>query len=217
MKYKNKTNDKPNNYKVVFLGNSAAGKSSIIHHCINGNFSHIGGSTIGAIFFTATYGKEIITEKKDSNIKLHIWDTSGQSMFRSVVSLYYRNADVCLIVCDLCDDHSMEAVDEWMNEFKTKTNNPNAKIIILGNKLDLITTDFRKKILNDLNKIGEKHQCPVLAISALDGTNITRVFSMIYDLVEGTEPCEKQEKLKLEMEQKQNEEQNHRRWWCNLL
>lgn len=212
-------NKKNNNYKVIFVGNSAAGKSSIIHYCVNGVFNENINSTIGAIFHTIGYGRDEFTyEKKNTNTKLHIWDTSGQAMFRSIVNLYYRNTDVCVIVCDLTDDNSMESVDEWINEFKTKTNNVNARVIIVGNKYDLIMEHYQKEILNQMNKMGEKHNCPTIPVSALTGMNINKIFVMIYDLMENVTPHENMEKLKLDNDNNNEKNKNNqRKWWCNLL
>jgi len=209
----------PKNYKIVFLGESGIGKSSIIYHCKNGCPSNINGSTIGAIFYTDGYDKELTNNNKTEKIRLHIWDTSGQERFRTIVSLYYRNADVCIVACDLTSIESINSIDEWIEIFKGKTNNDETKVLLLGNKLDLIEENDKKYKLNLLNKKGELHQCPVLAVSALTGINIGRIYPIIFDLIENQEPCENKEKLKFDQAQPSNLPNNKWWWnsWCNLL
>lgn len=101
--------------KVVFLGNSGVGKSTLIRHLIHGQkyrdscFS----TTIGA----ERYHKDIEIEKnnKKETQRMQIWDTTGQEKFRSLTPIYYRDADAFIIVFSLADTKSFEAIkDYWI-------------------------------------------------------------------------------------------------------
>ena len=55
-------------------------------------------------------------------VKLHIWDTGGSDRFRSLVSMYYRDAVAAIICYDLSSPESFQSVDYWVNEMKDKNN-----------------------------------------------------------------------------------------------
>jgi Ras-related protein Rab-1A len=69
-------------------------------------------------------------------MKMQIWDVSGQERFRSIVNLYYRDADGALIVFDTTDKQSFENVKQWLQELEDKAPK-NIEIILVGNKIDL--------------------------------------------------------------------------------
>ena len=127
--------------KIVILGASAVGKTSIILRYLSGKFRAISESTIGA-----AYSSKIVIDKEGKKEKIEVWDTAGQERYKALVPMYYRDAHGALIVYDVTDKQSIKEAHQWVNELKSK--GPEAiKIVILGNKLDLIedyphTNDF---------------------------------------------------------------------------
>ena len=87
-------------YKVVFLGESSVGKSSIVIRFVRNEFLEVQEPTIGAAFFT----KSIMLDK--GNIKMEIWDTAGQERYRSLAPMYYRGAKVAFVVYDITNKDS---------------------------------------------------------------------------------------------------------------
>ena len=119
------------NVKIVFIGDSTVGKSSIINITQNKDLNPEQPSTIGACFYIM---KLLVG---NIHIKLHIWDTAGQERFRSLTPQYYRDSDYAIIVYSISDPNSFQSVDNW---YKSITNSTQKipKIVILANKADLL-------------------------------------------------------------------------------
>lgn len=194
------------NFKVIFIGNVAAGKTSIIQHYVVGKFLDHVDSTIGASFACAE------SESDDCLTKLHIWDTAGQERYRGIISIYYRGADVAVIVCDLTNPESIESVEFWIKDFKDRTNNENAKVVIVGNKIDLITDENKQNA--KLEEISKTHNYPVIYASARDATNLNEIFNHIYGELKSTTPFDVKAKLAIETAAK---EKSILGKWCHLL
>lgn len=101
--------------KVVLVGGSGVGKTSIISRYINNNFSSILMSTTGASFTTKT----LMLEDENQSVKFEIWDTAGQERYRALAKVFYRNASVCILVYDITRKASFEEIKKyWINEIK---------------------------------------------------------------------------------------------------
>ena len=100
---------KREHHKIVLLGDSSVGKSSIVNRYINHRFFEYNESTIGAAFFT----KHIITNERD--IMLDIWDTAGQERYNSLLPMYYRGAKAAIIVYDITDHKSFDKAKQYYN------------------------------------------------------------------------------------------------------
>jgi small GTP-binding protein len=73
---------------------------------------------------------------EDQNIKLQIWDTCGQEVYRSLISSFYRSASLAIIVYSIDSEESFSNIEKWLNDIKSQSN-PNIKIFLIGNKADL--------------------------------------------------------------------------------
>ena len=103
------------NCKVVLLGESGVGKTSIISRYINNTFKSQLMSTPGANFVT----KNVIMEDENKTIKFEIWDTAGQERYRSLAKVFYKNAAVCVLVYDITRKTSFDAIKNyWVKELK---------------------------------------------------------------------------------------------------
>jgi len=115
--------------KIVLLGDTGVGKTSIALRFTQDTFNSRTNPTIGASFLMKNM---VIDEKK---IKLQIWDTAGQERFRSLAPMYYRGASAALLVYDITSATSFNKVKEWVNELKLNVPE-DIILVVVGNKAD---------------------------------------------------------------------------------
>ena len=116
--------------KIVLLGDSGVGKTSIVTRYVSGTLLENVKPTVGAAFVT----KDIVVGK--NNFELLIWDTAGQEVYRGLAPIYYRNARIAVIVFDVAMSSSFESVHYWIDELKTNVSE-NVIILVCANKIDL--------------------------------------------------------------------------------
>ncbi|CCW66854.1 unnamed protein product [Phytomonas sp. Hart1] len=116
-------------YKIVLLGESGVGKSSLAERLVKQKWSETLNSTVGASFFR--YPCRV----GDVDVCLEIWDTAGQERYRSLASMYYRGAAAALVVYDIISHDTFECALNWVRELST--NSPETIITLVGNKNDL--------------------------------------------------------------------------------
>ena len=101
--------------KIVLLGESGVGKTSIIQRYINNTFNPANPTTGGANFVS----KRIKFKEENQEIKFEIWDTAGQERFRSLAKVFYKNASICVLVYDITRRQSFEQLEKfWVEEVK---------------------------------------------------------------------------------------------------
>jgi len=120
--------------KVIILGDSGVGKTSLMNQYVNRKFSNQYKATIGADFLT----KEVMVD--DRLVTMQIWDTAGQERFQSLGVAFYRGADCCVLVFDVNVAKTFENLDSWRDEFliQAAPRDPeNFPFVVIGNKIDL--------------------------------------------------------------------------------
>ncbi|KAK8881080.1 hypothetical protein M9Y10_003808 [Tritrichomonas musculus] len=153
--------------KIVLLGATSVGKTSIICRAVSDEFDSEMPATIGACY-TA---KQV--QLSDVTVNLQIWDTAGQERFRTLAPMYYRGSVIALLVFSLIEESSLNDVKNWANEMKHQTDEM-PKLFVIGNKMDLvdervITTEQGEEVAKELNAI----YCEV---SAKSGRGIEELF-----------------------------------------
>jgi len=121
----------PLNAKILLIGNSSVGKSSILLRFSDETWLSEDESS-------ATIGVDFRVSKMDvrgKKVKLSIWDTAGQERFRTITSSYYRGAQGIILVYDVANRESFEALPKWFSELETYVS-PNVVKIVVGNKVD---------------------------------------------------------------------------------
>ena len=162
-------NDNVMEFKIVLIGSTSVGKTSIFNRFINEDFSQNYKSTINVEF-------KIKYMKLDNNLfaKLTLWDTCGAEMFRAVTRQYYKNAHAIILVFDLTDQNSFNDLkDIWLNDVENY-GEKNTLILIVGNKLDLI--EERKVTESQAINFCRENGYKYTEASAKEGTNILKTF-----------------------------------------
>ncbi|EDL02536.1 RAB5C, member RAS oncogene family, isoform CRA_b, partial [Mus musculus] len=117
-------------FKLVLLGESAVGKSSLVLRFVKGQFHEYQESTIGAAFLTQTVCLD------DTTVKFEIWDTAGQERYHSLAPMYYRGAQAAIVVYDITNTDTFARAKNWVKELQRQAS-PNIVIALAGNKADL--------------------------------------------------------------------------------
>ena len=117
-------------FKVIVIGDSGVGKSCLTTQAVRNNFEE---------FYTATVGFEFLTFNMRINnnvLKLQIWDTCGQEVYKSLITNFYRNSSLALILYAINNSDSFKHAENWLTDLKTQAN-PNVRVFLVGNKSDL--------------------------------------------------------------------------------
>mmetsp|Transcript_32795 Transcript_32795/g.55298 ORF Transcript_32795/g.55298 Transcript_32795/m.55298 type:complete len:203 (+) Transcript_32795:77-685(+) len=131
--------------KVVLVGESGVGKTSLTCRFVNNHFKENSPSTIGASFLSKTMSVRGPT-------KFNIWDTAGQEKYRSLATLYYRGADIAVVVYDITNRETFDQIqDYWIQELKHQCQGEGSlQVAVVGNKSDL---DDRRQVTFDEGKL----------------------------------------------------------------
>jgi Ras-related protein Rab-5C len=161
------TGSAPRKYKVVLLGESGVGKSSLVVRLVKNEYLPSQHSTVGASFFRYAANLE-----DGGTVNFDIWDTAGQERYKSLASMYYRGAAAALVVYDITAPESFERARFWIKELMN--NSPDTLIALVGNKCDreedrAVPREDAKRLAGDLNLVH-------IEASAKDGTRVTVVF-----------------------------------------
>jgi len=125
------SSSQPINCKLLLIGNSSVGKSSLLLRFSDEQWlpEEEASATIGVDFRVHKL------EVKGRKVKLSIWDTAGQERFRTITSSYYRGAQGIVLVYDVSNRESFEALPRWYSELETYVS-PSVVKIVVGNKVD---------------------------------------------------------------------------------
>ena len=163
--------EEPESVKVVLLGESGVGKTSIISQFTTNNFNPRVATSVSAQFISKTiefpdYGKKL---------KFDIWDTVGQEKYRSLAKIFYKDAKIIVFVYDITTDFSFKALkDFWYRETINYADN-DPIFAIVANKIDLyqeqqVPNDVGMAFADEINAIFQ-------TASALSNTGITKLFN----------------------------------------
>jgi len=125
--------------KLLVIGDSGVGKSSLLMRFIENSFDEDQGPTIGVDF------KSTVIDVQGNKVKLTIWDTAGQERFRTLTASYYRGAHGVILVYDTTDRASFDHITMWLNELEVYATNANIVKMLVGNKIDKPGRDVTTK------------------------------------------------------------------------
>ena len=159
--------------KLLIIGDSNVGKTSMLLNYTDNYFPESHLATIGVEYKV----KELTT--KDYNITLQIWDTAGQERFRSITKSFFRNTNGIIFVYDVTSRKSFHSVKDWIKD--SELHDSGFEKILVGNKIDL--KDQREVKFDELKELGLKKRIDVMEVSAKERINIDEAFQKIVDLI----------------------------------
>merc|ERR1712216_860993 len=160
----------PLQYKLVLLGDSAVGKSSLVLRFVRGQFFEYQESTIGAAFLTQN------VSLNDYTVKFEIWDTAGQERYHSLAPMYYRGAAAAVVVYDITNADSFARAKSWVKELQ-RQGSPNIVIALAGNKCDLASK--RKVEASEASEYAKDNGLFFMETSAKTALNVEELFKAI--------------------------------------
>ncbi len=157
-------------FKILLIGNSNVGKSSLFLRFVDEIWKENFVPTIGVDF-------KIKSIKIDNKIiKLQIWDTAGQERFRSILSSYYKGANGILLLYDITNVNSFKNLSNWLIDIE-KNSSKDVKKILIGNKCDL--NELRKIPINKGKEFADTYNMKFIETSAKNNVNINECFNIL--------------------------------------
>lgn len=161
-------------YKVVMLGDSGVGKTSLIDKFFLGVFENTVASTVGAAYIKKTIQLE------NQKVILSIWDTAGQERFQSLIPLYMRNARALVFVFDVTAQNSLQSLKLLYNSLNDQIT-PDMVGILCSNKIDLV--DELHLDLTNFKEWANEHNMELVKTSAKTGQGVQELFKQVATLI----------------------------------
>ena len=209
------SNEDPISCKTILVGDSAVGKTSIIARYLD-KYKGKENPTIGASFANK------IENIDGTDIKFEIWDTAGQERFRSINSIFYQDAYICIMVYDITNEKSFQSLGSyWYNAVKEYGNE---EIIyhVAGNKIDLFENEKVDK--DEVKEYSNSINAEYSFVSASENTYIEDMFknlgkkflnSDLYKKIkEAKAKPNKTTPKKLSKEEVKNKSENKKKKFC---
>jgi small GTP-binding protein len=169
-------------YKIVVVGDTRVGKTSIIQRYVNKTFNDL-------VFTTIAGAASSVEVKTDTRIvTLDIWDTAGQEQYRSIAGIYFRNTSSVIMIYDVASRESFTALRYW-HETVRKSCDSKVHVYVVGNKIDLEAREVEYNEGIDFTKSVNAES--YLECSAKSGIGVEEIFGQIaadpgLELIEGT-------------------------------
>ena len=161
-------------FKVLLLGNSDVGKSSLLLRFVDKTWTDSFVPTIGVDFKVKTMNIG------DKTVKMQIWDTAGQERFRNVVASYFRGSNGILLIYDVTNRDSFKNLDSWLEVIENNASDNVLKILI-GNKVDLVEDIEIKK--EEGQQFANRYNMQFIETSAKLDTNVSEAFETLAKLM----------------------------------
>jgi Ras-related protein Rab-8A len=165
---------KPSIVRLLTLGDSGAGKSSLLLRYTQNEFTIEYMPTIGIDFRLKTI------DVKGKTIKVQVWDTAGQERFRTITHNYYRGAHGIALVYDVTNEASFQNIRKWIQDVHTYAEQ-SVNLVLIGNKCDLVN----KKVVETSRgqALADEYDIRFFETSAKTDTNVEDAFSSLVEAV----------------------------------
>jgi len=165
-------------FKIVVVGNTECGKTKFIERYVSGSYPEHSKTTIGVDFSKKT------VQINDKNYLINIWDKSGQERFRTLPTMYYRNASGVIMVYDITCRDSFLALNSWLGEIQTHLPDK-IPVILLAHKADL---DRGRTVQESEGRdFSSANNIIFMEASAKTGLNVEEVFDRLIRMCSGQE------------------------------
>ena len=161
--------------KLLIIGESGVGKSSLLLRFTDDLFDPEISSTIGVDFKVKTLRVE-----GNNQVKLAIWDTAGQERFRTLTPSYYRGAQGAILVYDVNSKETFARLDTWLNELETFANKPDIVKMLVANKIDKADREVSKE---EGLKFARKHSMLFIEASAKTKEGVQIAFEELVEKI----------------------------------
>ena len=165
-------------YRILIIGDSNVGKTHIISN-------YVSYKNIENQVFTPTIGVDFhakLITSHSKNIKLQIWDTSGDKNFKNIVRAYYTSVAAAVIVYDITRRETFENIKIWLEDFRKKTKNLcNIPVLVIGS----FPTHKRKRQVQkyELELFGELHNTMIAEVECYESMYLHNIFQPLWDTV----------------------------------
>ncbi|CAF0858648.1 unnamed protein product [Adineta steineri] len=161
-------------FKLLIIGNSSVGKTSFLFRYADDSFTSAFVSTVGIDFKVKTVFRH------DKRVKLQIWDTAGQERYRTITTAYYRGAMGFILMYDITNEESFNAVQDWCTQIKMYSWD-NAQVVLVGNKCDL---DQDRAVTQERGqRLADQLGLEFFETSAKENINVKAVFERLVDII----------------------------------
>mmetsp|Transcript_29412 Transcript_29412/g.33989 ORF Transcript_29412/g.33989 Transcript_29412/m.33989 type:complete len:220 (-) Transcript_29412:76-735(-) len=171
---------KASSVKIVLVGPSNAGKTSIAKRFTTDQFDEFQDMTVGSAFFS----KQLLSQRHNASARVEVWDTAGQEKYRAMAPMYFRNAAGALLVFDQTSPSSFDDCERvWLPELLPHMKNSTQFIVMCGNKCDAIdnSSPAVAQFLTKVEAMCSSRGIKFFATSAKTGHHVTEVFNFLVD------------------------------------
>ncbi|OXB74227.1 UNVERIFIED_CONTAM: hypothetical protein H355_011679 [Colinus virginianus] len=159
-------------FRVIMLGDSTVGKSSLLRRYTEGVFLDAVNQTVGVDFYV-----QFMELEPGLQVKLQFWDTAGQERFRSITRSYYRNSAGGMLLFDLTNRASFESVRRWHREVTDTVRPFHVVFLLVGHKSDLVAE--RRVGRREAERLAASLGAQYVETSAKDGSDVERAFRVL--------------------------------------
>ena len=181
MNYENNNASKKYELKIVLIGDSTVGKTSLLYRFIEGKFIDSKLCTVCADFKT-----KLLKIDESTIAKITIWDTAGQEKYKAITRNYYKDAHGIILIYDVTNKSSFKNLPVWLNDINNNNNlGEDISVILVGNKIDL---PYREISYEEGDDFAKKNSLLYIETSCKEGNGIEDVFQMVTkDIFENNE------------------------------
>ncbi|OHS99961.1 small GTP-binding protein [Tritrichomonas foetus] len=187
------TGDASNSLKVILVGSSGVGKTSLVSAYFDNPFENQELPTVAPASCTAT-----VTLDNARKVDLQIWDTAGQERFQSISQMFYRDSHVAFVCYDI---ENTESIDQWVERVRQSV--PECVIFLVTTKADLLTTDQQTECADKGNAAAKRLNCKLhLLTSAQNGLGVKELFMNAAQTINNINPQHTENAVDLKKDQK---------------
>eukprot|EP00308_Calcidiscus_leptoporus_P025213 CAMPEP_0119393098 /NCGR_PEP_ID=MMETSP1334-20130426/124115_1 /TAXON_ID=127549 /ORGANISM="Calcidiscus leptoporus, Strain RCC1130" /LENGTH=323 /DNA_ID=CAMNT_0007416093 /DNA_START=45 /DNA_END=1017 /DNA_ORIENTATION=- len=166
--------------KIVLVGDSGVGKTSLMLRFVQDKFITATRSTVGMDFSTRQLSVDMMHGSESSIVQqltVQVWDTAGQELFRSLAATYYRRAGGVMLLYDSQNPQTFESLDGWLKDVQDNSDGP--VVMIVASKSEGTNTVSASQG----EVFAKKHGCMFAALSSKEGTGVVAAFKALAEKV----------------------------------